>query len=103
MAKVTGKYETIFIVDTTLGDDGIAALVEKFKALIEANGTLGEVVEWGKRHLAYPIDHKTEGYYTLITYFLKQGFPFIVCRHMPSRYEFRFVFFDVINCGAIVI
>ena len=75
MAKVTGKYETIFIVDTTLGDDGIAALVEKFKALIEANGTLGEVGEWGKRHLAYPIDHKTEGYYTLITFTSAPDFP----------------------------
>ena len=75
MAKVTGKYETIFIVDTTLGDDGIAALVEKFKALIEANGTLGEVVEWGKRHLAYPIDHKTEGYYTLIIFTSAPDFP----------------------------
>ncbi|MCQ2443149.1 MAG: 30S ribosomal protein S6 [Oscillospiraceae bacterium] len=75
MAKVTGKYETIFIADTTLGDDGIAALVAKFKALIEANGTLGEVVEWGKRHLAYPIDHKTEGYYTLITFTSAPEFP----------------------------
>lgn len=75
MAKVTGKYETIFVVDTTLGDDGIAALVAKFKGLIEANGTLGEVVEWGKRHLAYPIDHKTEGYYTLITFTSAPEFP----------------------------
>lgn len=75
MAKVSGKYETIFVADTALGDDGIAALVEKFKTLVEQNGTLGEVVEWGKRHLAYPIDHKTEGYYTLITFTSAPDFP----------------------------
>lgn len=75
MAKVTGKYETIFIADTTLGDDAIAALVEKFKGLVEQHGTLGEVVEWGKRRLAYPINHKTEGYYTLMTFTSDPDFP----------------------------
>ena len=68
MAKVTANYEVMLILDPAKGEEGIAALVEKFKALIEANGTLAEVDEWGSRHLAYEIDHKTEGYYVLMTF-----------------------------------
>ena len=33
MAKITGKYEVLYIIDPTLGEEGIAALVEKFKAM----------------------------------------------------------------------
>ena len=66
MPKVTGTYETIFIADLALGEEGVAALVEKFKTLIEANGTIAKVDEWGKRRLAYAIDYKTEGYYVYV-------------------------------------
>ena len=33
MAKLGGKYETIFVVDSTLTDEATAAIVEKFKTL----------------------------------------------------------------------
>ena len=36
MAKITGKYEVLYIIDATIGEEGIAALVEKFKAMVEA-------------------------------------------------------------------
>ena len=42
--------------------------MEKVKTLIESKGTLGEVNEWGKRHLAYPINDLNEGYYVLMTF-----------------------------------
>ena len=54
MAKISGKYEVLYIVDPAQGEEGIAALVEKFKALVEANGTLTSIDEWGKRRMAYP-------------------------------------------------
>ena len=69
------RYETLFVIDTGLGDEGIAAMVEKFKALIESNGTLDSVDEWGKRKLAYEIDHKTEGYYVLMNFQSGAEFP----------------------------
>ena len=56
MAKVSAKYETIFIIDLTVGEEKIKELVEKFKSLIEANGTLQSIDEWGKRRFAYPIN-----------------------------------------------
>ena len=39
MAKVSGKYETLFIVDPTLGEEEISALVRKFPSLVETNGS----------------------------------------------------------------
>ena len=69
MAKVTANYEAMLVFNTKLGDDGVKALVEKFKALIETNnGTIEEINEWGKRKLAYPINDMTEGYYVLVNY-----------------------------------
>ena len=75
MAKITGKYEVLYIVNPALGEEGIAALVEKFKAMVEAEGTLTEINEWGKRRLAYPINDLPEGYYVLMNYESKPEFP----------------------------
>ena len=63
MAKVSAKYEILYIVDPALGEEGIQTLVEKFKAVVEAHGTLTSIDEWGKRKLAYPINDLPEGYY----------------------------------------
>jgi small subunit ribosomal protein S6 len=68
MAEKQNSYETVFILSTKLGEEGIAATIKKFKELIEANGTVDNVDEWGKRRLAYAINKETEGYYTLISF-----------------------------------
>ena len=75
MAKITGKYEVLYIIDPTLGEEGTAALVEKFKAMVEAEGTLASVDEWGKRRLAYPINDEEEGVYTVINFTSEPSFP----------------------------
>ena len=75
MAKITGMYEVLYILETALGEEGIAALVEKFKAMVEAEGTLLNIDEWGKRRLAYPINDLTEGYYVLMNMETKPEFP----------------------------
>ena len=75
MAKITGKYEVLYIVDPAQGEEGIAALVEKFKAMVEAEGTLLNVDEWGKRRLAYEINDLNEGYYVLMSFESKPEFP----------------------------
>ncbi len=75
MAKTTEKYELLYIIDPDLNEEGTAAIVEKFKALIEQNGTLGEVEEWGKRKLAYLINDKPEGYYVLVKFQADPDFP----------------------------
>ena len=75
MAKVNSSYETIFVVDLTLGEDGVKGLVEKFTSLIAANGEVTEVNEWGKRRLAYPINDMNEGYYVLVNFSAPAEFP----------------------------
>ena len=75
MAKITGKYEVLYIIDPAQGEEGIAALVEKFKAMVEAEGTLTNVDEWGKRRLAYPVNDLNEGYYVLMNFECKPEFP----------------------------
>ena len=75
MAKITGKYEVLYILDATLGEEETTALVEKFKAMVEAEGTLTNVDVWGKRRLAYAINDMAEGYYVLMNYESKPEFP----------------------------
>lgn len=75
MAKVTENYEVMYIIDLDKGEEEIAAIVEKFKTLIEANGTLTEQEEWGKRKLAYLINDKPEGYYVLAKFASTPEFP----------------------------
>ena len=75
MAMISGKYETIFIVNPKLEEAAATAVVDKFKSLVEANGTNVEVEDWGKRRLAYPIEDQTEGVYTLVRFESKPDFP----------------------------
>ena len=59
MAKINSNYEAVYILKPDLSEEQTAALVERFKSVVEANGTVTEVDEWGKRRLAYPIDDLT--------------------------------------------
>ena len=69
------KYETMLVTSSALDEEASAALIGKFKSLIEANGTIDSVDDWGKRRLAYPIEDQTEGVYTLIRFESKPEFP----------------------------
>ena len=63
------QYETVFIATPVLSDAQMKEAVAKYTDLIKANG--GEVVyeeDWGLKQLAYPIDHKTSGFYYLIEF-----------------------------------
>jgi len=75
MAKINGNYETMVVLSLKQGEDAAKALVEKFKNMIEAAGTIESVNEWGKRKLAYEINDESEGYYVLYTYSCKPDFP----------------------------
>ena len=75
MAKVNSSYETIFVVDLTLGEDGVKGLVEKFTSLIAANAETESVNEWGVRKLAYPIEDMNKAYYVLVRFKSEHAFP----------------------------
>lgn len=75
MAKVSGNYEVLYVLDPSLGEEETTALVARFKELAEGHGTVTEVDEWGKRRLAYPINDLEEGYYVLMTFSSDPAFP----------------------------
>lgn len=75
MAKTTEKYELMYIINPNLSQEETAAVVEKFKALVEQNGTLEEMEEMGKRKLAYEINYISEGYYVLVKFTSGPDFP----------------------------
>lgn len=68
MTKVNANYEVVYIMDPALGEEAIAAMIEKFKALVETQGTVAAIDDWGKRRLAYPINDLNEGHYVLMTF-----------------------------------
>ena len=41
MAKLSAKYEAMVVFSIKNGEDNVKALVEKFKSLIESNGSRG--------------------------------------------------------------
>ena len=63
------EYETIFILDPNLGENEVQAEVEKVRGLITGmDGEIVNVEASSKRRLAYEIQGKTEGIYTLIKF-----------------------------------
>ena len=63
------NYETVFILTPVLSEAQMEDTIEKFKKIIIDNGA--EIVNednWGLRKLAYPIQHKTTGFYQLFEF-----------------------------------
>ena len=75
MEKVINSYEAMFIVDVEAGEEATKAVVKKFTDRIAKYAEIVEVCEWGKRRLAYPINDKPEGYYTVVTFKSEPKFP----------------------------
>lgn len=75
MEQLKSMYETVFIVNNTIGEEAVKAVVEKFTKLITDNGEIESVNEWGVRKLAYPIQDLNEGYYVLVKFSAPHEFP----------------------------
>ena len=61
------EYETVFILDPGLDENQVNEEVEKTSNLITNNG--GKILDlqrWGRKRLAYEINKKRDGVYTLI-------------------------------------
>ncbi|WP_432405886.1 30S ribosomal protein S6 [Wukongibacter sp. M2B1] len=62
------KYETLYVLRPDLEEEKRNELIEKFKTIIEKDGEIEEVNEWGTKKLAYEIDKIKEGYYVLVNF-----------------------------------
>lgn len=66
---MTEKYETTFILEPGLDENKVNEEVEKVSSWIkDLNGEILEVQRWGKRRLAYEINRKRDGIYTMVLY-----------------------------------
>ena len=62
-------YETVFILTPVLSDAQMKEAVEKFTKVLTDNGaTIVNEEMWGLRKLAYPIQKKSTGFYTLVEF-----------------------------------
>ncbi len=60
------KYEVVLIFAPGMEEEARNTLVERFKGIVETNGTVDNVDVWGSRKLAYEINDYQEGYYVLL-------------------------------------
>ena len=59
------RYEVMFILKPNLEEERRNELIEKFKSIIQADGEVESLEEWGHRKLAYEIEKLNDGYYVL--------------------------------------
>jgi small subunit ribosomal protein S6 len=91
-------YEIVFLVHPDQSEQ-VPAMIERYKSLIEGNGAgkIHRLEDWGRRQLAYPIQHLAKAHYVLMNIEcgaevlneLESGFRFndAVLRHLIMRRE----------------
>ena len=62
------KYEGVFVFLPSVDEETRNARIERIKSVIEVDGNISNVDEWGMRKLAYEINHIREGYYVLMNF-----------------------------------
>ncbi|GHT11317.1 30S ribosomal protein S6 [Bacteroidia bacterium] len=62
-------YETVFILNPILSEPQVKEAVDKFRKVItEHSGVVSHEENWGAKHLAYPIEKKSTGFYALLQF-----------------------------------
>ncbi len=62
------KYESVIIIGQDVTEEGIKALIARFTDLINTDGRLENIEEYGRKKLAYDIKKNTEGYYVVFNF-----------------------------------
>ena len=61
-------YELLYFVDPTCNEETRAAVMKRIEVALGETGKVDNVEDWGKRKLAFEVDDRTEGDYTLINF-----------------------------------
>ncbi|MBQ3408087.1 MAG: 30S ribosomal protein S6 [Clostridia bacterium] len=59
------KYESVVIINPTVDEESMKALIAKFTEIINKDGKVEKVDELGKRKLAYDVKKFDEGFYAV--------------------------------------
>ncbi|MCP3931633.1 MAG: 30S ribosomal protein S6 [Bacteroidetes bacterium] len=63
------RYETIYILRPTLGEEEITTIVDNTNTIIaDDGGVIIDTDKWGMRKLAYPIEKEAQGFYVYCDY-----------------------------------
>ncbi|ELR73175.1 SSU ribosomal protein S6p [Fulvivirga imtechensis AK7] len=63
------NYETVFILNPVLSEEQMKDTVKKFvQVLTDGKAEVINEEQWGLRKLAYPIQHKSTGFYNLVEF-----------------------------------
>jgi len=62
------NYDAVVIVDPRLDEAAIQQAVDRFTKVIETRGEITKLDVWGRRRLAYEIDHLTDGHYVVANF-----------------------------------
>ena len=68
------KYELVLIFKSELSEEDRNTVFSRIQQVIDENGKLEEVHDWGKRKLAYEINYIKEGYYYIVNFDLDPQF-----------------------------
>ncbi|MDD5094017.1 MAG: 30S ribosomal protein S6 [Dehalococcoidia bacterium] len=61
------RYELTVIIDPNIAEENVPQAMEKLTELVNKNGgVISQTDHWGRRKLAYPIQHHSEGNYVLL-------------------------------------
>ena len=62
-------YEVMLLIDPSLDEEALAAVVDKAAGVITSQGGVVDSSEnWGKRRLAYEVDGLADGDYTVVQF-----------------------------------
>lgn len=62
-------YEAMFIVIPELDEEQVENTILRFRTIVErTGGEPRDINHWGRRKLAYEIDHRTDGYYVVMEF-----------------------------------
>lgn len=62
------KYESVIIINPSVDEEGIKALIQKFTDIINNEGKVESAEELGKKRLAYEIQKNKEGFYVIYNF-----------------------------------
>ncbi len=60
------EYEILLLLDPDLSEERQTEIVTRIRETVERDGSWDRHDVWGRRKLAYEIDHKPEGFYHLL-------------------------------------
>jgi small subunit ribosomal protein S6 len=62
-------YEAMLIIIPELDEEQVESTLSRFQTIIErTGGEIRDINHWGRRKLAYEIDHRTDGFYAVMEF-----------------------------------